>query len=348
MGDKTGILGLNAAELRALAQKIGAKPFVGGQLAHWLYQKRVYAFGEMGNVPLRVREALEMLYSTERARPIDQRSSKDGTQKLLFDAGRGRSVESALIPDDGRTTLCVSSQIGCQMGCTFCATGQQPFGGNLTSGGILNQVFYALEQADLSNIVFMGMGEPLNNMDGLMPALEVLTSSWGLAMSPRRITVSTVGVEKGLLRFIDESECHLAVSLHSPFDMERDELVPANRALPISRLMGIVKRGNWHGQRRLSFEYVVLAGINDSSRHMEALARLVRGLPCLVNLIAYHPHRDAPYSAPKRGTLETMRDLLASRGVRATIRASRGLDIEAACGMLSRTRGTDNLPPQQK
>lgn len=339
MADCAVLLGLNEKELRAVAVAAGGAPFVGGQLAHWLYKQRVSSFAEMSNVPQRVRAWLSENHAIGRVNPLETLTSRDGTQKSLFLAGEGRSIESALIPDGSRRTLCVSSQVGCRMGCAFCATGQQQWGGHLPADAILNQVFYAMAEGELSNIVFMGMGEPLDNVEEVLRALEVLTASWGLAMSPRRITVSTVGVEKGLLSFIAQSACHLAVSLHSPFELERSELVPANRVLPISRLMGILRRGDWLGQRRLSFEYVVLRGVNDSERHMGALARLLRGVPCLVNLIAYHAHEDSMFLAPTGAQLEAMREQLNSLGVRATVRASRGEDIGAACGLLSRTQG---------
>ncbi|PIE84072.1 MAG: 23S rRNA (adenine(2503)-C(2))-methyltransferase RlmN [Bacteroidia bacterium] len=333
------LLGLDTHELSERAAAIGLRPFVGKQIAQWIYEKRATAFGQMTNISKDGREALDAAYTTGREAPIACSVSSDGTKKYLFPAGSGSTVEAAMIPDGERKTLCISTQAGCRMACAFCATGQQTFRGDLDAAQILNQVLSVEESAELSNLVFMGMGEPLDNPDALLRTLDALTAPWGLAMSPRRITVSTVGREEGLLRFLHESEAHLAVSLHSPFEVERQELVPASRALPITRLMGILKSRNWSGQRRLSFEYVVLGGVNDTDRHMAALARLLRGWPCLVNLIAYHPHPDAPFRPPRPGRMLELRDMLNGQGVRATVRVSRGLDIEAACGLLARVQG---------
>ncbi len=336
--DREILLGCNPNALKIYASRIGLKPFVGKQIAQWIYPKRATDFSQMTNISKLGRETLEAAFSIGREPYLECAESVDGTRKYLFPVGEGRAVEAAMIPDGERKTLCVSSQSGCRMGCAFCSTGQQEWGGNLTSAQILNTILGVDESEQLTNLVFMGMGEPLDNMDALIPALDVLTSDWGLAMSPRRITVSTVGVEQGLLRFLHESECHLAISLHTPFEIERAELMPASRALPISRLMGILGSRSWHGQRRLSFEYVVLGGINDTERHMAALARMLRGWPCLVNLIAYHPHPDAEFSSPAPSRLVELRESLNAKGIRATVRSSRGLDIAAACGLLSKVR----------
>lgn len=336
--DKDVLLGSNPSQLKEFASRVGQKPFVGKQIAQWIYPKRATAFGQMTNISKVGREVLDAAYTIGREPYLECAVSADGTKKYLFPVGNDRTVEAAMIPDGERKTLCVSSQSGCRMGCAFCATGQQDWGGNLSAAQILNTILGVDETEELTNLVFMGMGEPLDNTNALIPALDVLTAEWGLALSPRRITVSTVGVEQGLMRFLHESECHLAISLHTPFELERAELMPASRALPISRLMGILSSRNWHGQRRLSFEYVVLRGINDSEKHMAALARLLRGWPCLVNLIAYHPHPDAEFASPTPEAMVALRESLNAKGIRATVRSSRGLDIAAACGLLSKVR----------
>ncbi len=333
------LLGCDLKELEAIAEGVGAPRYAGGQLAQWLYVKRVTSFEAMTNLSLAVRKKLAELYTVGREAPSIVRTSRDGTKKYLFLVGEDRSVETAMIPDRGRVTLCVSTQAGCRMGCKFCATGQQAFKGSLTVGEILNQLMSVEESEELTNVVLMGMGEPLDNMDAVLSALRVMTSSWGMAWSPRRITLSTVGLRNGLERFLSESECHLAVSLHSPFDRERGELLPATRSFPLKDLMRLLQRYDWRGQRRLSFEYVVLCGVNDTPQHMEAVAQLLRGVPCLVNLITYHAHGNALFAAPSRREVEMLRDMLNRRGVRATVRASRGVDIEAGCGMLSRNAG---------
>lgn len=333
------LLGLDSDALTEVARGVGAPRYAGGQLARWLYAKRATTFSVMSNLSKAVRAALEEAYTVGRSAPAAVRASADGTKKYLFALGAGRSVETAMIPDHDRATLCVSTQAGCRMGCRFCATGQQNFNGSLTAGEMVNQILSVAESEALTNIVLMGMGEPLDNLDAVLAALRVVTSPWGLAWSPRRITLSTVGLRRGLQRFMAESECHLAISLHSPFEQERCELLPAARAFPLGEMLPLLRRYDWRGQRRLSFEYVVLRGVNDTRKHMEALARLLRGLPCLVNLIAYHPHEGAPFAAPSRQAVEAMRGALNTLGVRATVRASRGVDIEAACGLLSRNAG---------
>lgn len=337
------LLGANLEELTQVAEAVGAPRYAGKQLAQWLYTKRAESFNAMTNLSKATRAGLEKNFEVGRSAPMAVRISRDGTKKYLFPIGEGRSVETAMIPDRDRVTLCVSTQVGCRMGCAFCATGLQEFKGSLAAGEIVNQMLSVAESESLTNVVLMGMGEPLDNWDSVLAALRVVTEPWGLAWSPRRVTLSTVGLRSGLQRFLTESQCHLAISLHSPFDKERGELLPAARALPLSDLMQILRRYDWRGQRRLSFEYVVLQGVNDTQRHMEALARLLRGVPCLVNLIAYHPHAGASFRAPSRQAVEGLRDALNALGVRATVRASRGVDIEAACGLLSRNAGVEGL-----
>lgn len=333
------LLGLDLEALTEVAMAAGAPSYAGGQLAQWLYAKRAETFSAMSNLSKAVRASLEASCTVGRSAPAAVRESRDGTRKYLFLLGDGRSVETAMIPDRDRVTLCVSTQAGCRMGCRFCATGQQDFKGSLTAGEMVNQLLSVQESAAVTNLVLMGMGEPLDNLEAVLAALRVVTSPWGLAWSPRRVTLSTVGLRRGLQRFLEESQCHLAISLHSPYERERCELLPAAQAFPLDEMLRQLRRYDWRGQRRLSFEYVVLRGVNDSQRHMEALARLLRGVPCLVNLIAYHPHEGAPFEAPSRAAVEGLRDALNALGVRATVRASRGVDIEAACGLLSRNAG---------
>lgn len=331
------LLGRSYAELQALVATENYPRFTAKQLCDWLYKKHVATFDAMTNLSKTLRADLNEKYVLGRSAPLEMRTSRDGTRKYLFAANAGRTVETAMIPDAERRTLCVSSQVGCRMHCQFCATGQQPWGGNLLAAQILNQILSVDECDELSNLVFMGMGEPLDNTDELLRTLQVLTAEWGLAMSPRRITVSTVGVRKGLERFLKESEAHLAVSLHTPFEDERRELLPASGGLSLKELFALLHTVNWRGQRKLSFEYVVLAGVNDSARHVEELIRILRPIPCLVNLISYHPHNGAEFSRPKDMVLARMRDRLNNSGVHTTIRASRGMDIDAACGLLSTT-----------
>ena len=333
------LLGKTLPELKEWVAAEGYPRFAAQQLCEWLYKKAVASFDEMTNISKQVRAELNEKCFLGRGNYQLVQTSRDGTRKYLFPVKDGRTVETAMIPDLDRRTLCVSSQVGCRMGCRFCATGQQPWGGNLSAAQILNQILSVDERAELSNIVFMGMGEPLDNLDELLRVLEVLTAPWGLAMSPRRITVSTIGIAQGLRRFLRESECHLAVSLHTPFDAERRTLLPGTSGFPLNELLAQLRTVNWRGQRKLSFEYVVLAGVNDSPAHVDGLIKLLRGVPCLVNLIGYHPHAGATFERPKDAVLLKMRDKLTQAGILTTLRASRGMDIAAACGLLSKTKG---------
>ena len=240
-----------------------------------------------------------------------------------------------MIPDGDRKTLCVSSQAGCRMGCKFCMTGRQGFHGNLTPADILSQFLSIDEAEDLSNAVFMGMGEPLDNWENVRRVLEVLTADWGFAWSPKRITLSSIGVIPNLKKYLDESKCHLAISLHDPFPEERASLMPMEKAWHLRDIIALLKEYDFTGQRRVSFEYTMFDGFNDSLRHADELVRLLSGIESRVNLIRFHKIPDFPYGTSSRETMEAFRDRLSKRGVTSTIRASRGEDILAACGMLA-------------
>ena len=331
---KEKLLGKSPEELKAVAQAAGLPPFAGKQLAQWMYEKRAKSFEEMTNISKSGREKLSELYDLGTAAPLGVAESKDGTKKYLFPASE-YAVESVMIPDEDRKTLCVSSQAGCKMGCKFCMTGRQGFHGNLTPAEILNQFISVDESAELTNAVFMGMGEPLDNTDNVLKAIAVLTAPWGFAWSPKRVTLSTIGVLPNLRRFLDESRCHLAISIHNPFPDERLELMPVQKAWPVAEVVRMLKEYDWTAQRRVSFEYTMFAGWNDDKRHADALARLLRDIECRVNLIRFHKIPDFPYECASPRAMEAFRDRLNSLGVTTTIRASRGEDILAACGMLA-------------
>ena len=333
---KEKLLGKNPEALKAVALDCGLPPFVGRQLAEWIYVHRVRSFSEMSNISKSGREKLAERYDLGFEDALSSLTSADGTRKYLFPAsGEGAAVEAVIIPDEERKTLCVSSQAGCKMGCRFCMTGRQGFHGNLDTAQILNQ-FLSVEESDrLTNAVFMGMGEPLDNYDAVMGAIEVLTAPWGFGWSPKRITLSTIGVLPMLRRFLDESRCHLAVSLHNPFPEERLSLMPVEKAYPIREVLSLIRRYDFSGQRRVSFEYTMFAGFNDDKRHADALIRLLRGLECRVNLIRFHQIPDFPYESASEAVMEAFRDRLNHNGVLCTIRSSRGEDILAACGLLA-------------
>ena len=322
-------------ELKEAAASCGLKPFVGAQLADWLYAKRATGWDRMVNVSKAAREALAAKYDLGISAPAGTAVSSDGTRKYLFAVSDKEFIESVMIPEEDRKTLCVSSQAGCKMNCRFCMTGRGGFHGQLDAAGILNQFLSIDEAPELTNAVFMGMGEPLDNYDAVARAIEVLTAPWGFAWSPKRITVSTIGVLPTLRRFLDEQRCHLAVSLHNPFPEERLSLMPAQKAWDIRDVLDLIRQYDFSGQRRVSFEYTMFAGFNDDKRHADALIRLLRGLECRVNLIRFHQIPDFPYTCASDAVMEAFRDRLNNHQILCTIRSSRGEDILAACGMLA-------------
>lgn len=332
--EKEHLLGKTWEELQTITSETGMPRFATKQIASWLYAKRVTAIEDMSNLSLRHRELLAQRYDVGREAPVQAHSSVDGTIKYLFKVGAD-FVETVYIPDHDRATLCVSSQVGCKMNCSFCMTGKQGFCRNLTSAEIINQILSVEDSGKLTNLVFMGMGEPFDNLDEVMKALSILTSEWGFAWSPKRITVSTIGHLKGIRRFLDESRCHLAVSLHAPSREERLQIMPVEKAYPIADILDLLRQYDFSHQRRLSFEYILFSGYNDSLRHADALARLLQGVECRVNLIRFHAIPGVNLKSSDPRSMETFRDRLNSRGIVATIRASRGEDIFAACGMLS-------------
>lgn len=337
---KTSLLGLTLDELKQVAARVGMPGFAAKQMAQWIYTKRVTAIGEMTNISLRHREELARYYEVGREAPIEAVRSVDGTVKYLFQVGTAGAVEAVYIPaeDGSRATLCVSSQVGCKMNCLFCMTGKQGFSAHLTAAQILNQVLSIPESETLTNVVLMGMGEPFDNIDHVLRALTLMTAEYGLAWSPKRITVSTVGVKRGLQRFLDESECHLAISLHNPFPKERLQLMPAEKGCSITDMLELLRRYDFTHQRRLSFEYIVFRGVNDTPRHAQELVQLLRGLECRINLIRFHAIPGVPLEGVDMQAMTAFRDYLTGHGVFTTIRASRGEDIFAACGMLSTLR----------
>ena len=332
---KIPLLGKTLDELKALVSELGMPKFTASQLASWMYEKKVASIDEMTNLSLKNRELLKEHYEVGASAPVHEMRSVDGTVKYLFRTPEGDYVESVYIPDNDRATLCVSSQVGCKMGCKFCMTGKQGYTTSLTAAQILNQIYSIPERDTLTNVVFMGMGEPFDNLDEVLRALTVLTADYGYQWSPKRITVSSVGLRKGLVRFLKESDCHLAISLHSPFPAQRRELMPAEKAFSITEMVEILRQYDFSKQRRLSFEYIVFKGVNDSLVYAKELVRLLRGLDCRMNLIRFHAIPDVDLEGTDLDSMIAFRDYLTGHGLFATIRASRGEDIFAACGMLS-------------
>ena len=329
------LLGMSLQELKDVAKSLDMPAFTGGQMAKWLYAKHASSIDDMTDISKANREKLKGQYAIGCVQPTDRVQSCDGTVKYLYPTASGKFVETVYIPDKDRATLCVSSQVGCKMNCLFCQTGKQGFEGNLTVCDILNQIYSLPERDTLTNIVFMGQGEPMDNLDNVLRATEVLTADYGYAWSPKRITVSSVGLRGKLKRFIEESDCHLAISLHSPIHEQRAMLMPAERAMPITDIVEMLRGYDFSHQRRLSFEYIVFGGLNDSQTHAREIIKLLKGLDCRVNLIRFHQIPGVDLHGADEGRMEAFRDYLTGHGVFTTIRASRGQDIYAACGLLS-------------
>ena len=324
---KNPLFGKTLDELTELALSLGFPKFTGKQMAEWLYKKEISQVEEMTNLSKKNREILAEKYQVGLTPYTKIQESADGTKKYLFPTMHGKFIETAMIPDRDRKTVCVSSQVGCKMGCLFCMTGKQGFQGQLTAGEIINQIRSIDEFREVSNIVYMGMGEPFDNLDEVLKSLEILTSDWGYVMSPRRITVSTVGIVPAMLKFLEASEAHLAVSLHTPFDDERRKLMPVQMVYSIQEVVDEIRSWDFGRQRRISFEYIMFRGLNDTTRHVRELARLIGPVKCRINLIRFHPIPDTPLEETDEQTLQDFKEQLNKKGILTTIRASRGQDI---------------------
>lgn len=329
------LFGKTLEKLKEIVISMGLKPYAAEQIAHWLYQNNIDSIDQMTNLSLEARKKLKENFELGIDKPNKVDVSADGTKKYLFHIKGQQYVEAAYIPDKTRATLCLSSQVGCKMGCLFCMTGKQGFQFNLTTGQILNQLQSLPEKNNITNIVYMGMGEPMDNLDSVLDSLKILTAPWGYAMSPMRITLSTIGIIPSMKKFLDLTSVHLAISIHSPFEEERKSLMPVEQVYPIKEVIDVLKNYDWSGQRRLSFEYICFDGVNDSKNHALALANLLFGLNARVNLIHFHPIPDSPMEGSIRSQMETFQSILKNFGFTTTIRKSRGEDIFAACGLLS-------------
>ena len=332
---KQSLYGKTLSQLKALCEAEQLPRFAAKQIARWLYVRHVDDIQQMTDLSLAARTRLAERYELGLSAPLRESVSTDGTKKYLFATQQGQYIESAYIPDRDRATLCVSSQAGCRMGCRFCATARQGLQHSLSAGEIINQIVSLPDRDRLTNIVFMGMGEPLDNLNNVLDAIEILTSDWGFAWSPTRITLSTAGIASHLAEFLDKTKVHLAVSLHNPFHDQRAEIMPIEKAFPIHEVCDILRRYDFTGQRRVSFEYIVMEGLNDSPAHIKELCRLLNGIKCRMNLIRFHKIPDSPYFSPSDDRMIAFRDALTAKGIQTTIRASRGEDIKAACGLLS-------------
>jgi 23S rRNA (adenine2503-C2)-methyltransferase len=332
---KERLFGKTLKELEEISIAAGLQRFTAKQIADWLYKKHIAGIDQMTNLSVKARETLSAKYEVGKSAHLDVQVSVDGTKKYLYPALENKFIEAAYIPDRDRATLCVSSQVGCKMGCQFCMTAKQGFQGHLSTNEILNQIDSLPERDKLTNLVYMGMGEPFDNLNEVLKSLEILTSDYGYGWSPKRITVSTIGVIPGMKRFLTESKCHLAVSLHSPFDDERLKLMPIQKTYPIKDVLEEIRRFDFGLQRRVSFEYIIFKGINDTPAHVKELTRILNGIRCRINLIKFHPIPNTPFVSPGDTQIRIFCEALNDKGITTTIRQSRGLDILAACGLLS-------------
>ncbi len=331
---KTPLFGKTLDQLAEIANELGLPRFTAGQIANWLYKNNISSIDEMTNLSKKARTLLNDKFVFGLEAPINVQTSTDGTKKYLFKAESG-FIETAFIPEEKRKTLCVSSQVGCKMRCLFCMTGKQGLQGQLTANQILNQVRSIDEHSTLTNLVYMGMGEPFDNLDEVMQSLDVITADWGYGWSPKRITVSTIGIVPAMNHFLEHSKCHLAVSLHSPFEAERRSFMPISQKYSIKQVMDEIRKHDLGRQRRVSFEYIVFKDMNDTPGHVNELARLLNDIRCRINLIRFHEIPNTPLQSTDEKQLLDFQAALKAKGLTTTIRASRGQDIDAACGLLS-------------
>ncbi len=321
-----------------LAVSMGEKPYRAGQLYRWVYARGVSSIDEMTDISLALRERLKEKYCITGPSLVDTFSSEDGTVKLVYELSDGLRIQSVIMPEGKRTTVCVSTQAGCALGCGFCLTGTGGYKRNLTLSEMVTQILsagaLAGEGRSITNIVFMGMGEPLLNLDTLIEFINILVDPAGFAISHNRITVSTAGITPGLQRLGTDTNVNLAVSLNAATDSLRSELMPVNRKYPLSGLMEGLRSYPLHGKKHLTIEYVLLGGVNESADDARALVRLLASLKCKINLIPFNPFAGAAFKSPRDEDVERFRDILMKSGYMAVIRKSRGADIGAACGQL--------------
>lgn len=339
--DKRNLVGMGLNELQSVVSSLGMPGYTAKQLAEWLYVKQVDSFAQMTNISLKFRKMLDENFVMELSLPVKTEFSVDGVSKHLFKVSDSDFVESVFIPEENRATLCLSCQVGCKMGCHFCMTGKQGFTSSLSAGQILNQILSLPNKDKLTNVVFMGMGEPLDNLNQILKVVEILTASYAFAWSPKRITISTVGLRRELKRLLDETKCHIAISLHASTPEKRAKIIPAEKAFSIIEMIEILKRHDFSRQRRLSFEYILFKEFNDGIDDMKNLVKLLNGLSCRVNLIRFHAIPGVDLKPVSYAKMLEFRDYMTQHGVFTTIRASRGEDILAACGMLSTADESD-------
>lgn len=335
MKEKEALFGKTLQEIQDIVLALNLPRFTAKQITDWLYKKEIRSIDEMTNLSKKARELLKHSFIYGLVESTQVQESIDGTKKYLFPTTTGHFIETAMIPEKDRYTVCVSTQKGCKMNCLFCATGKQGWQGDLSTGEILNQFKNILEYPKLTNIVYMGMGEPLDNLEAVLNSLEILTSDYGFAWSPKRITVSSIGITPALKTFLNHSNAHLAISLHTPFDEERLQIMPVQKAYPLKEILEEIKSFDFGRQRRISFEYILFDGFNDSLQHADELTKILDGIKCRINLIRFHEIPNVDLKTTNEKQLLAFQQHLMQKNLTATIRSSRGEDIFAACGLLS-------------
>jgi 23S rRNA (adenine2503-C2)-methyltransferase len=336
---KPNVKNLSFSELTAFLTERKQPSYRAKQIRRWLFQKRVASFTEMTNLSRTLREQLEEAFTISRLKTIRRRESADGTAKFLFGLGDGTSIESVLIPESRRLTLCISTQAGCGFGCAFCATAVLGLKRNLTASEIVDQIIEASRTLSgdqrITHVVLMGMGEPLANYGETLKALEIISNGeWGIGISPRRVTLSTVGLVPQIQQLMEDTHVNLAISLHAPTDELRGDLMPVNRKYSLSQLLDCCRKLPVPRRKRITFEYVLLGGVNDSEQHARQLAKLLQGIPSKVNVIPFNPHPGSAFSRPLADQIERFQNVLRDLGVQINVRRPRGDDIQAACGQL--------------
>jgi 23S rRNA (adenine2503-C2)-methyltransferase len=332
---KKNLIGLSAGEIAALIGPAGFNTALAVSVTHSIYKKGATEIELIDKVPKKLKEMLKENFSTGILPPVASELSSDGTIKYLFRTTDDRLFESVFIPEDKRNTVCVSTQSGCRMGCSFCATAGYGYHGNLSAGEIVNQVISIPGAGNVTHVVLMGMGEPMDNLWNVIKACEILTSEWGCSISKRNITVSTVGITPAVEQFLNSSECNIALSLFSPFPGERRKLIPAERIYPVKDILEILRSYPLRKKRRLTIAYVMIRELNDTSQHLEALVSMLAGSGLRVNLLPYHKTLNDTKDSSSPERMMFFKHNLVVSGISASIRKSRGTDISAACGMLA-------------
>jgi 23S rRNA (adenine2503-C2)-methyltransferase len=328
------ICGLTFDELSCELESENIDPSYALKICYWIYKKRIANISEINNISTEIKDRLSETFEPGLYGPADVLISSDKTEKYLFTTPEGKSFETVYIPEIKRRTLCVSTQAGCRMGCTFCLTGKSGFRGNLTSGEIINQILSNPHAGEITHVVFMGMGEPMDNISEVLRACNIISAQWGLSLGTGKVTVSTVGITYAIKEYLENSGCNLTLSLHSPFSDERRTVIPAENKYPFHEIIDILKL-HPKSKRRISVAYIMINGINDSDRHLEALKKLLANTKIRVNLLSYNQSAYSDWTSSPNERMQFYKHNLVIYGLSASIRKSRGNDISAACGLLA-------------